>query len=92
MTRPIRLEHLQGCIDWWGGESRTRRKETERAWKVTAEEVKARGYNIDIKNAHTQDDDYGDPEELLEKLTAAEVDSANLRNQLKANMAEALTR
>ena len=19
MTRPIRLEHLQGCIDWWGG-------------------------------------------------------------------------
>ena len=22
MTRPIRLEPLQGCIDWWGGESR----------------------------------------------------------------------
>ena len=19
MTKPIRLEHLQGCIDWWGG-------------------------------------------------------------------------
>ena len=57
-----------------------------------AEEVKARGYNLDVKNPHTQDDDYGDPEELLEKLTAAEVDSANLRNQLKANLAEALTR
>ena len=50
MTRPIRLEHLQGCIDWWGGASREGRNETERAWKVTAEEVKARGYNLDIKN------------------------------------------
>ena len=59
---------------------------------MTVEEVKARRYNLDIKNPHTQDDDHGDPEELLEKLTAAEVDAANLRNQLKANLAEALTR
>ena len=57
MTRPIRLEHLQGCIDWWGGTERTDRTETEHAWKVTAEEVKARGYNLDIKNPHTQADD-----------------------------------
>jgi type I restriction-modification system DNA methylase subunit len=21
MTKPIRFEHLQGCIDWWGGRS-----------------------------------------------------------------------
>ena len=42
MTRPIRLEHLQGCIDWWGGAERKGRKETERAWKVTGDEVKAR--------------------------------------------------
>ena len=92
MTRPIRLEHLQGCIDWWGGESRKGRKETERAWKVTAEEVKARGYNLDIKNPHTQDDDYGDPEQLLEKLAAAEVETAALREQLKAILVEALIR
>src|SRR3546814_6295976 len=28
MTRPIRLEHFQPCIDWWGG---TTRKEIGRA-------------------------------------------------------------
>ena len=90
MTRPIRLDHLKGCIDWWGGESRTGRKETEWAWKVRAEEVKACGYNLDVKNPHTQDDDHGDPEELLEKLNAAEAETATLRDQLKAILAETL--
>ena len=31
MTRPIRLDHLEGCIDWWCGESRKGRRDTERA-------------------------------------------------------------
>ena len=92
MTRPIRLEHFQGCVDWWGGADREGRKETERAWKVTAEEVKARSYNLDIKNPHTQEDDHGDPEELLEKLTAAEVETNDLRDRLKAILTEALMR
>ena len=50
MTKPIRVEHLQGCVDWWGGPSREGRVETEVAWKVSADEVKERGYNLDIKN------------------------------------------
>ena len=92
MTKPIRLEHLQGCIDWWGGAKRTGREETDRAWKVTAEEIKTRGYNLDIKNPHTQEDDLGDPQELLAKLSAAEAETAALRDQLKVVLAEALTR
>ena len=92
MTRPIRLEYLQGCIDWWGGASREGRKGTERAWKVTVEEVKGWGYNLDVKNPHTQDDDHGDPEELLEMLAAAEAETAALRERLKTTLAEALMR
>ena len=34
--------------------------------------MKARGYNLDIKNPHTVADDHGDPEELLAKLDEAE--------------------
>ena len=68
MTKPIRLEHFQGCIDWWGGKERKGREETPQAWKVTAEEVKARGYNLDIKNPHAVADDHGDPETLLADL------------------------
>nr|VFJ68603.1 MAG: type I restriction enzyme M protein [Candidatus Kentron sp. DK] len=92
MTRPIRLEHLKDCIDWWGGERREGRKETERAWKVTAEEVKARGYNLDFKNPHTVDDDHGDPEALLAALNTAEAEVEKLRDELKGILEEALLR
>jgi type I restriction enzyme M protein len=58
------VEHLQGCVDWWGGAAREGPQETPQAWKVSADEVKARGYNLDIKNPHTHKnvaDDHGDP-------------------------------
>ena len=90
MTRPIRFEHLHGCIDWWGGAERKDRQETEVAWKVSLDEIKARTYNLDCKNPHTVLDDLGDPEELLEQLNAAEQRTATLHDQLKAILAEAL--
>src|SRR5258707_3459713 len=80
MTKPISFEHLQSCIDWWGGPKRTGREETRQAWKVTADEVKARGYNLDIKNPHTVADDHGEPEELLASLNGAENATARLRD------------
>jgi type I restriction enzyme M protein len=92
MTKPIRLEHFQSCIDWWGGAIRKGREETPRAWRVTADEVKARGYNLDIKNPHTVADDHGDPEILLRELNKAEAGTARLRDQLKSILAEALAR
>jgi type I restriction enzyme M protein len=90
MTKPIRVEHLKGCVDWWGGAAREGRVETPQAWRVTADEVKARGYNLDIKNPHAVADDHGDPAELLAALNAAEAETAKLRDQLKAILAEAL--
>ena len=61
--------------------------ETKVAWRVTAEEVKARGYNLDFKNPHTVADGHGDPEELLAKLNEAKKQTATLRDQLKAILA-----
>ena len=59
---------------------------------MSAEEVKARGYNLDIKNPHSVADDHGDPETLLAELVAAEAETASYRDQLKAILAEALAR
>lgn len=90
MTKPIRLEHLADCAAWWGGPAREGRQENEHAWKVSAEEVKARGYNLDVKNPHSVAEDHGDPEALLAELNRAEGDVASLRDQLKAILTEAL--
>ena len=92
ITKPILLKHLQDCIDWWGGAKRKGRKETEYAWKITADEVKESGYNLDIKNPRTENNYYGDPEELLANLSTAEAEAASLRDQLKTVLAEALKR
>jgi type I restriction enzyme M protein len=92
MTKPIRLEHLQSCIDWWGGATRQGRVETPQAWMVTADAVKANGYNLDIKNPHAVIDDHGDPEVLLQTLNVAEAETAALRAQLKVILLDALTR
>jgi len=92
MTKPIRVQHLQGCVDWWGGVERKDRQETPQAWRVSIEVIKSRGYNLDIKNPHAVADDHGDPETLLAGLDAAESETTKLRNQLKAILAEALLR
>jgi type I restriction enzyme M protein len=92
MTRPIRIEHLEPCIDWWGGAKRAGRVDNEVAWRVSAKEVKERGYNLDFKNPHTAAEDHGDPKELLAELDKAESQTAALRDQLKAILAEALLR
>jgi type I restriction enzyme M protein len=92
MTKPIRFEHMKDCIEWWGGTKRKGREEGPQAWKVNIEDVKARGYNLDIKNPHTVADDHGDPAELMEALNKAETQTARLREQLKAILAESLLR
>ena len=92
MTKPIRFEHLQPCIDWWGGKERMGREAGPQAWRVTADEVKSRSYNLDFKNPHAIADDHGDPAVLLADLEAVERDAASLRDQLKTILAEALAR
>ncbi len=92
MTKPIKVEHLSDCVAWWGGAGRENRQTTERAWKVSLDEIKARNYNLDFKNPHTVAADHGDPEELLAQLQADEARADALRDQLKAILAEALLR
>ena len=92
MTKPIRLEHLADCAAWWGGAKRADREEGDRAWKVSSDDIKAGGYNLDIKNPYTEEAERGDPETLLNELNAAEAEVESLRNRLKEVLAEALLR
>ena len=71
---------------------RVRREECERAWKISAEEIRSRGYNLDIKNPHSEGEVLGDPETLLSELEAAEAEVTSVREQLKLALSEALLR
>ena len=66
--------------------------ETELAWKVTIDEIRGSGYNLDIDNPSVVPDDYGDPHEVLDRLVATEAIAQDLRDRLKTVLEEALLR
>jgi type I restriction enzyme M protein len=84
-TKPLRIEEFEIEKAWWGN-----REATDFAWKVTVEEIKANGYNLDIKNPNNGDMGYGDPEELLEKYQILLTNITETRNSLKQELMNAL--
>jgi type I restriction enzyme M protein len=91
-TKPIRFEEFQQEIDWWGIEAKgfKTRIETEQAWKVSIEDIKARNYNLDIKNPHVGDQISHDPDELLKKYATQQKEITAIRDKLKTILADAL--
>ena len=93
-TKPMRFEEFRDEIDWWGTEADgfASRVETPQAWKVSADEIKARHYNLDIKNPHVGETVNHDPEKLLKKYARQQTEIGELRDRLKTILAEALNR
>lgn len=91
-TKPMRFEEFETEISWWGKEENgfKARKQTEQAWKVSVEDIIARNYNLDIKNPHVGEQVSHDPDELLQHYQQQQKDIAELRNQLKTILSEAL--
>lgn len=86
-TRPMRIEEFAPEKAWWEN-----REESEQAWKVSAEQIKANGYNLDIKNPNTVADELGDPEELLAEYKTLLASVAETRGMLKQELMDALER
>ena len=84
-TKPIDVKEFELEKAWWD-----KREENEYAWKVGIQEIKDRNFNLDIKNPHTPEKQNGDPVEMLEKYQAELTELEKLRQQLKAELSEAL--
>ena len=89
-TRPMRIEEFEAEKAWWGGVERSGRIENEFAWKVSFDDIKARNFNLDIKNPHSPDQISHDPDELLADYAQLQQRIAATRDQLKAVLAAAL--
>jgi type I restriction enzyme M protein len=92
-TKPMKFEEFQTEIDWWGDEADgfASREETEQAWKVSIDNIKARNYNLDIKNPHQGELVNHDPDELLAKYKQQQAEIQEVRDQLRDILADALS-
>lgn len=91
-TRPMQFEEFDTECTWWGTEEDgfITRVSTEQAWKVSIEDIKARNYNLDIKNPHVCEQVSHDPDQLLTAYSAKQGDIQKIRDQLRAVLANAL--
>lgn len=86
-TKPIRIEEFEPEKGWW-----QKREENEHAWKVSIDDIKAGGYNLDIKNPSVVNNAHRDPEELLAEYRKLLAGIAETRNTLKHELKLALER
>ena len=84
-TRPMRIEEFDAEKAWW-----TAREENEHAWKVSAADIRARNYNLDIKNPHSPEAESLDPDELLAAYAELQTCTQSTRDELKAVLSDAL--
>ncbi len=68
--KPINIMEFDLEKAWWN--DRENEEYTKYAWKVTAQEIEARNYNLDVKNPWQESDDLASPEEILEQYRATE--------------------
>lgn len=84
-TRPMRIEEFAPEKAWWSA-----RVENAHAWRVPVEDIRARGYNLDISNPNAPTDTHEDPDVLLARYQQAAAAAAAARDALKDALAAAL--
>ncbi|TBF80812.1 HsdM family class I SAM-dependent methyltransferase [Rhizobium leguminosarum] len=90
-TKPLRIEEFDAEKAWWGDlKTRSNRKASQFAWKVSIQEIRDRGYDLDIDNPHLEDTVETDPEVLLSHWQDVNRKVADAQNTLKLLLADAL--
>ena len=84
-TKPMRIEEFDPEKKWW-----KKRKESEQAWKVSIDEIRERGFNLDIKNPNAPDAIHVDPDVLLVQYHTARKEADEIREQLRGVLSESL--
>ncbi len=94
--KPITIAEFETEKAWWGKPDKhghySKRKETDRAWRVSIDQIKAGNFNLDLKNPHTTDEGPGDVDHLLPEYEKLLAQIAETRAALKKELQQALTR
>ena len=84
-TKPIKIDEFDAEKAWWDN-----REENQFAWKVSVEDIKANGYNLDIKNPFEEKEKHRDLGELLQEHQELMAGVSETRNLLKAELMQSL--
>lgn len=78
-TKPIKLDEFEAEKAWWSA-----RKETDCAWKVSIDEIKDRGYNLDFKNPNRETgEEIIDINEVLKGLESSFTNAQGILTKIK---------
>ena len=89
-SKPLTIQEFDREKEWWGGADRKGRKVTAYAWKVSAQEIAARNYNLDCKNPHEVMVNHGDPKDLMLEYLEISRQMEEAQNALKLELIGAL--
>ena len=87
--KPIHIKEFDLEKAWWT--DRDNPQYTPYAWKVSAQEIKDRNYNLDSKNPHQESDDLPAPEVLLQQYQQTETRIAGIQAEIVKVLADALS-
>lgn len=86
--KPIDIKEFELEKAWWN--DRENEAYSQYAWKVPADEIKARNYNLDIKNPHQAADDLASPEVILAQFRQNEETIHSIQQEIADVLTEAL--
>lgn len=85
-TQPLQFEEFAPCLAWWKD-----RKETNRAWKVSATNVLANNCNLDIKNPRGKEDlKHLPPEQIVDEILKKEQQIIDIMAEIKTMLNEGM--
>jgi type I restriction enzyme M protein len=94
--KPITIAEFETEKAWWGKPDKrghySKREETDRAWRVSIDQIKAGNFNLDLKNPHNADEGPGDVDHLLPEYEKLLEKIAETRAKLKRELHHALCR
>ena len=84
-SKPLTIQEFDREKQWWQN-----RQTHEYAWKVSAEEIAARNYNLDCKNPHEVAVNHRDPQELMAEYLELDRQMRLAQDALKQELMGAL--
>lgn len=84
-TAPIQFEEFAAAREWW-----TQRKEGQQSWQVSANEVAAKGFNLDLKNPNAKAGvTQAAPNDLVASMRSHEAAVCRLLDEIDSLVCEA---